>query len=60
VRELEEAARLNPSYARAHTRLGEIFAGRGDTARARERFRLAVAADPGDRAARAGLDRLGG
>ncbi|MBI1951177.1 MAG: tetratricopeptide repeat protein [Acidobacteria bacterium] len=60
ARELEEATRLNPAYARAHTRLGEIYAGRGDTARARERFRLAVAADPGDRAARAGLARLGG
>lgn len=60
MRELEEATRLNPSYARAHTRLGEILERRGDTARAREQFRLAVAADPGDRAARAGLDRLGG
>jgi len=60
ARELEEATRLNPAYARAHTRLGEIYAGRGDTARARERFRLALAADPGDRTARAGLARLGG
>ena len=60
VRELEQAVRLNPSYARAHTRLGEIFAGRGDAARARQEFQLAVAADPGDRAAQAGLSRLGG
>jgi tetratricopeptide (TPR) repeat protein len=60
VREFEEATRLNPTYARAHTRLGEIFAGRGDTARAREHFRLSVAADPADRAAQAGLSRLGG
>jgi tetratricopeptide (TPR) repeat protein len=60
VREFEEATRLNPSYARAHTRLGEILAARGDTARAREHFRLSVAADPADRAAQAGLSRLGG
>jgi tetratricopeptide (TPR) repeat protein len=60
AREFEEATRLNPTYARAHTRLGEIYAGRGDTLRARAHFRLAVAADPGDRAARAGLARLGG
>jgi len=60
VREFEEATRLNPTYARAHTRLGEILAARGDTARAREHFRLSVAADPADRAAQAGLSRLGG
>jgi tetratricopeptide (TPR) repeat protein len=60
ARAFEQATRLNPAYARAHTRLGEIYAGRGDVVRAREHFRLAVAADPGDGAARAGLARLGG
>ena len=56
----EEATRLNPHYARAHTRLGELYAGRGETDKAREHFRLAIAADPGDSAAVAGLRRLGG
>lgn len=56
----EQATRLNPHYARAHTRLGELYAGKGETDRAREHFRLAIAADPGDTAAAAGLSRLGG
>ncbi len=60
VRALEEATRLNPHYARAHTRLGELFSGRGETDRAREQFRQAIAADPGDTAAIKGLGRLGG
>jgi len=56
----EQAVRINPSYARAHTRLGEIYAGHGDTDLAREHFRRAVASDPADSAARSGLARLGG
>jgi len=60
VRALEEATRLNPSYVRAHTRLGEIYTGRGETDKAREQFRQAIAADPGDSAAITGLGRLGG
>jgi len=60
VRAFQEATRLNPGYARAHTRLGEVYAGLGDTDKAREQFRLAIAADPGDTAAAAGLGRLGG
>jgi Flp pilus assembly protein TadD len=60
VQMFQEAARLNPSYARAHTQLGEIHASRGETDAARQEFRRALASDPGDAAARAGLARLGG
>ncbi len=55
IRALQEAVRLNPSYARAHTRLGEILAGRGESDAAREEFRKALAFDPDDTAARTGL-----
>ena len=60
IQAFEQAVRINPSYARAHTRLGEIYAGHGDTDLAREHFRRAIASDPGDTAARSGLTRLGG
>ena len=60
IQAFEQAVRINPSYARAHTRLGEIYAGHGDADVAREHFRRAVASDPGDTAARSGLARLGG
>jgi tetratricopeptide (TPR) repeat protein len=60
VQALEQATRINPAYARAHTRLGEIYASRGDTDRARDQFRKAIATDPGDSAAVKGLARLGG
>ena len=60
TRALEAAIRLNPTYARAHTRLGEIRAGLGDRDAAREEFRKAIALDPDDTAARTGLGRLGG
>jgi len=60
IQAFEQAVRINPSYARAHTRLGEIYAGHGDADLAREHFRRAVASDPGDTAARSGLARLGG
>ena len=59
-RALEAAIRLNPTYARAHTRLGEIHAGLGESDAAREEFRKALASDPDDTAARTGLGRLGG
>jgi tetratricopeptide (TPR) repeat protein len=57
---LQDAIRLDPGYARAHSRLGEIYALRGDVAHAKEQFRKALEADPADATARAGLDRLGG
>ena len=60
IQMLQEATRINPSYARAHTQLGEIRSGRGETDAAREEFRRALASDPGDAAARAGIARLGG
>jgi len=60
IQAFEQAVRINPSYARAHTRLGEIYAAHGDADVAREHFRRAVASDPGDSAARSGLARLGG
>jgi tetratricopeptide (TPR) repeat protein len=56
---LLEAIRLEPRYAHAHARLGEIHAGRGETDRAIASFRQALAADPANAAARAGLERLG-
>ncbi len=60
VQAFEQAVRINPSYARAHTRLGEIYAAHGDADVAREHFRRAIASDPGDSAARSGLAGLGG
>jgi tetratricopeptide (TPR) repeat protein len=57
---LQQALRLNPAYARAHTRLGEILAARGDSAAARDEFRKALQFDPADTAARTELGRLGG
>ena len=60
TRALQAALQLNPGYARAHTRLGEILAGRGESDAAREEFRKALASDPDDTAARTGLGRLGG
>jgi tetratricopeptide (TPR) repeat protein len=55
---LHEAVRQNPALFRAHLRLGEIYARRGDAARARDHFQKALAADPGNSAAQAGLSRL--
>jgi len=57
---LEDAVRLNPGEARAHTRLGGIYEGRGQIEKARAHFRQALAADPSDPAAQRGIERLGG
>jgi tetratricopeptide (TPR) repeat protein len=60
VATLEEAVRLNPRESRAHSRLGEIYEGRGDIDTARSHFRQALAANPADPVARKALARLGG
>src|SRR5439155_11971417 len=48
IQALVQATRRNPSYARAHARLGEIYAARGETDKAREEFRKANAGGPGE------------
>jgi superkiller protein 3 len=60
IRAFREAIRINPSYARAHSRLGELLAIGGDDAAARDEFRKALSFDPADTAAAAGLKRVGG
>jgi tetratricopeptide (TPR) repeat protein len=55
---LLEAVRIDPAHLRAHLRLGEIYARRGDAGRARDHYRRALATDPGNSAAQAGLSRL--
>lgn len=40
--ELEEALKINPSYAQAHELIGKIYAGRKDFQKAFEHFRLAA------------------
>ncbi len=44
--ELEEAVKINPSYAQAHDLSGKIYAGRKDFQMAFEHFRLAVFNSP--------------
>jgi len=53
--ELEEAARLNPELAPAHTLLGFEYAYRGRIARAREHWGRAHDLDPADEMSRTGL-----
>jgi Flp pilus assembly protein TadD len=60
VEMLQDALRMNPRESRAHTRLGEILAKRGDAEGARAHFRQALAVNPSDTSARDGLARLGG
>jgi len=60
IRALREAVRINPSYARAHTRLGELLSIGGDDAAAHEEFRKALSFDPADTSAAAGFKRTGG
>jgi tetratricopeptide (TPR) repeat protein len=60
TRAFQAAIRLNPTYARAHTRLAEILAGLGQTDQARAEFQKALSLDPDDKTARTGLGRLGG
>ena len=59
IQALVEATRRNPSYARAHARLGEIYAARGETDKAREEFRKANAAGPGETPSSTAPRRLG-
>jgi tetratricopeptide (TPR) repeat protein len=53
--ELEEAARLRPDLAPAHTLLGFEYAYRGRIARAREHWGRARELDPADEVSQAGL-----
>lgn len=56
--ELEEAARLNPELAPAHTLLGFEYAYRGRIARAREHWGRAHDLDPADEMSRTGLEAI--
>jgi len=56
--ELEEAARLNPALAPAHTLLGFEYAYRGRIARAREHWGRAHDLDPADEMSRTGLEAI--
>ena len=56
--ELEEAARLRPDLAPAHTLLGFEYAWRGRIARAREHWGRAHDLDPADEMSRAGLEAI--
>jgi tetratricopeptide (TPR) repeat protein len=56
--ELEEAARLNPELAPAHTLLGFEYAYRGRIARAREHWESAYNLDPADEMSRTGLEAI--
>lgn len=56
--ELEEAARLNPEMAPAHTLLGFEYAYRGRIARAREHWGRAHDLDPADEMSRTGLEAI--
>lgn len=55
---LKAAADLQPSSAAVPVALGQVLAGRGDKAAAREAFERALKIDPKSRAAKAGLERL--
>jgi tetratricopeptide (TPR) repeat protein len=56
--ELEEAARLRPDLAPAHTLLGFEYAYRGRIARAREHWGRARDLDPADEMSRTGLEAI--
>jgi len=56
--ELEEAARLDPKLAPAHTLLGFEYAYRGRIARAREHWGRARVLDPADEMSRTGLEAI--
>lgn len=56
--ELEEAARLDPELAPAHTLLGFEYAYRGRIARAREHWGQARTLDPADEMSRTGLEAI--
>lgn len=56
--ELEEAARLRPDMAPAHTLLGFEYAYRGRIARAREHWGRAHDLDPADEMSRTGLEAI--
>jgi tetratricopeptide (TPR) repeat protein len=56
--ELEEAARLNPELAPAHTLLGFEYAYRGRIASAREHWESAYGLDPADEMSRTGLEAI--
>ena len=56
--ELEEAARLDPELAPAHTLLGFEYAYRGRIARAREHWGRARVLDPADEMSKAGLEAI--
>jgi len=58
LQELEEAARLRPDLAPAHTLLGFEYAYRGRIARAREHWGRARDLDPADEMSKAGLEAI--
>jgi protein O-mannosyl-transferase len=55
MRQYEQALRLNPACAEAHSRLGIALAGRGDLAGAIEHFRAAVRLSPAQAAVHCNL-----
>lgn len=55
---LRSAGELQPSSAALPLALGQVLAGRGDNAGAREAFQRALAIDPQSRAAKGALERL--
>ncbi|MGE3273027.1 MAG: tetratricopeptide repeat protein [Chloroflexota bacterium] len=58
LKELEEAARLDPKLAPAHTLLGFEYAYRGRIARAREHWGRARVLDPADEMSKTGLEAI--
>lgn len=59
-RELQAAARADSGSAQAHAALGSLYAAQGESNRARDEFRQALAIDPHDEASRKALEHVQG
>jgi Tfp pilus assembly protein PilF len=59
-RELRAAARADSGSAPAHAALGTLYCMQGDSNRARDEFRQALAIDPHDEASRKALENVQG
>ena len=57
-RELQAAARADPGSAQPHAALGALYCAQGDSNRARDEFRQALAIDPHDEASRKALEHV--
>lgn len=57
--QFQKALKYDPSYARAHTYLGNTFYKQGRLTQATHQWRQAVAAEPGSDAAKAAEEKLG-